>query len=61
MVSARRGLCHRVACFGPGPIEDKAEAPVVFSKVGEGFLGYTGDVNAEEETTVVVLAMLGLL
>ncbi|RYP40846.1 hypothetical protein DL768_010567 [Monosporascus sp. mg162] len=47
--------------FDADPIVDKAQAPVAFLKVGEGYLGYTGDVNAEEETTVVVLAMLGLL
>ena len=46
--------------FGPESIPDKTQAPVVFSKVGEGHLGYTGDVNGEDETTMVVLAMLGL-
>lgn len=46
--------------FDADPIADKTQAPVVFLKVGKGYLGYTGDVNAEEETAVVVLAMLRL-
>ncbi|KAI1321701.1 hypothetical protein F5Y16DRAFT_416735 [Xylariaceae sp. FL0255] len=37
------------------------EAAVVFTKVGNGKLGYVGDVNGEKGSEVVVLAMLGLL
>ncbi|KAJ2896267.1 hypothetical protein MKZ38_005721 [Zalerion maritima] len=47
--------------FGGAQIEDKTQAPVVFLKVGEGWLGYTGDVNAEDGTTAVVLGMFRLL
>lgn len=36
------------------------EAPVVRARVGKGYLGYLGDVNAEEESTAVVLTLLGL-
>jgi hypothetical protein len=35
-----------------------SETPVTYTRVGSGFLGYIGDVNAEEETTGVSLAML---
>lgn len=37
------------------------ETAVAFVKVGYGRLGYIGDVNGEEESTPVVLAMCGLL
>ncbi|KAI9781790.1 MAG: hypothetical protein M1816_002180 [Peltula sp. TS41687] len=40
---------------------DLRQAPVAFTKVGEGFLGYIGDVNSMEETTSVVLAMFDLI
>lgn len=36
-----------------------AQAPVLFTSVGSGYLGYIGDVNAEEETTSVILTMCG--
>lgn len=44
--------------FGPVPVE--AQTAVAFAKVGSGHLGYTGDVNNEEGTTLAVLAMMGL-
>ncbi|KAJ7600765.1 hypothetical protein C8J56DRAFT_847383 [Mycena floridula] len=37
------------------------ETPVLQVKIGDGYLGYIGDVNAEQESTNVILAMLGLL
>lgn len=37
------------------------EVPVAFTKVGKGMLGYVGDVNGEDGSEAVVLAMLGLL
>ncbi|KDQ08531.1 hypothetical protein BOTBODRAFT_191674 [Botryobasidium botryosum FD-172 SS1] len=46
--------------FAPEQITDFQEAPVVFAKVGKGYLGYNGDVNAEEGSTKVILAMMGL-
>lgn len=36
------------------------DTAVAFGKVGKGYLGYVGDVNAEDESTDVVLAMCGL-
>ncbi|KAG6861781.1 hypothetical protein C0995_012285 [Termitomyces sp. Mi166 len=45
----------------PLPFNDHAESPVVRRKIGEGYFGYVGDVDAEPETTNVVLAMFGLL
>ncbi|KJZ75101.1 hypothetical protein HIM_05587 [Hirsutella minnesotensis 3608] len=37
------------------------ETAVALAKVGEGKLGYVGDVNAEDGSNAVVLAMCGLL
>jgi len=37
------------------------EAAVTFVKVGQGSLGYIGDVNGEEASNTVVMAMCGLL
>ncbi|KAI1302028.1 hypothetical protein F5Y03DRAFT_362537 [Xylaria venustula] len=45
--------------FGPVPVE--AQTSVAFGKCGQGWLGYTGDVNHEEGTAEAVLAMMGLL
>lgn len=42
-------------------IPDKSETPVAFQIMGVGYVGYTGDVNAEEGTTAVVSAMFKLL
>jgi ribonuclease HI len=41
--------------------ETSNEAAVAFAKVGSGRLGYVGDVNGEEGSDAVVLAMCGLL
>ncbi|KAI8623570.1 hypothetical protein F5Y19DRAFT_468400 [Xylariaceae sp. FL1651] len=40
---------------------DRGEVAVAFTKVGNGKLGYVGDVNGEDGSEAVVLAMLGLL
>ena len=45
--------------FSPSPV-DLSEAPVVYTRVEKGYLGYIGDVNGEEESTNVILSMLGL-
>jgi hypothetical protein len=45
--------------FAPSPV-DLSEAPVVYTRVEQGFLGYIGDVNGEDESTNVILSMLGL-
>ncbi|KAI1419587.1 hypothetical protein F5Y12DRAFT_788949 [Xylaria sp. FL1777] len=37
------------------------EVAVAFTKVGNGMLGYVGDVNGEDGSEAVVLAMFGLL
>lgn len=47
--------------FSPSPIEDKSETPVALEQLGKGWLGYTGDVNSEEETARVVLGMFNLV
>lgn len=43
----------------PSPTSDK-QTPAAFAKVGEGRVGFVGDVNSQEETTVLLLAMCGL-
>ncbi|KAI2620014.1 hypothetical protein GGR54DRAFT_112056 [Hypoxylon sp. NC1633] len=47
--------------FAPTSAHVVGESPVVFASVGDGKLGYLGDVNAEEGSTTVVLVMCGLL
>ncbi|KAG7453095.1 uncharacterized protein BT62DRAFT_959370 [Guyanagaster necrorhizus] len=47
--------------FAATPIENLAEAPAAQTRVGNGYFGYLGDVNGEDLSTPVVLAMLGLL
>lgn len=44
----------------PGPGIDLLETSVAFAGVGNGWLGYVGDVNGEEGTSAVVLEMFGL-
>lgn len=46
--------------FGPRRATDRTETPAAFTKVGEGKVGYVGDVNNEDETTPMILGMCGL-
>ena len=46
--------------FGPRRVTDRTETPAAFTKVGEGKIGYVGDVNNEDETTPMILGMCGL-
>ncbi|KAL7930092.1 hypothetical protein V8C35DRAFT_314089 [Trichoderma chlorosporum] len=43
--------------FGPSPADIPGETAVALARIGDGRLGYIGDVNAEEESNAVVLAM----
>jgi hypothetical protein len=47
--------------FPPTSVNTVGETAVALAKVGIGKLGYVGDVNAEEGSNAVVLAMCGLL
>lgn len=44
----------------PKSAETKGEAPIALAQVGEGKLGYVGDVNGEQGSDAVILAMCGL-
>jgi hypothetical protein len=44
----------------PPTFVDQAQAAVVGTKIGDGYLFYTGDVNGEEGSDKVILALLGL-
>jgi hypothetical protein len=46
--------------FPPSTPVDLLNVPIAYTRVGNGFLGYVGDVNAEEGSTSVILAMLRL-
>lgn len=46
--------------FAPTSAHVVGEAAVALAKVGQGKLGYVGDVNAEEGSHAVVLAMCGI-
>ena len=45
--------------FPPGPVNQN-ETAVAFAPVGQGHVGYTGDVNMEVGTKLVVMRMFGL-
>ncbi|KAG6101667.1 hypothetical protein E4U31_003612 [Claviceps sp. LM219 group G6] len=47
--------------FAPTSAKAFGESPVTFASVGDGKLGYIGDVNAEQGSNAVTLAMCGLL
>lgn len=47
--------------FAPGSAFNPGEAAVALASVGQGKLGYMGDVNAEVESTTVLLGLCGLL
>jgi len=42
------------------PTVNLSNVPAAYTRIGDGFLGYIGDVNAEEGSTSVILAMLRL-
>ncbi|KAI0012996.1 hypothetical protein F4779DRAFT_614157 [Xylariaceae sp. FL0662B] len=43
-----------------GPVSVEAQTSVAFGKVGQGWLGWTGDIHNGDETAAAVLAMMGL-
>ncbi|KAL8914975.1 MAG: hypothetical protein Q9172_006980 [Xanthocarpia lactea] len=45
--------------FPPSPV-DQEETPAVFSKHGSGWIGYIGDVNNEQGSRALVMALLDL-
>ncbi|KAK8135583.1 hypothetical protein PG984_003523 [Apiospora sp. TS-2023a] len=47
--------------FPPDRIANQAQTPVAFSRVGDGHVGYTGDVNQESGTNMVLLRMFNLV
>ncbi|KAF2127607.1 hypothetical protein P153DRAFT_52310 [Dothidotthia symphoricarpi CBS 119687] len=46
--------------FSPERIQDLQQTPIALTNIGSGKLGYVGDVNGEEESDEVILAMCGL-
>ncbi|KAI1786100.1 TPR-like protein [Ganoderma leucocontextum] len=48
--------------FAPEPITDERaeESPAVLARVGEGHLGYVGDVNGEQGSTRLIFEMCGV-
>lgn len=45
--------------FAPADV-DQSQAATVGARIGNGFLAYVGDVNGEEESDAVILALCGL-
>lgn len=44
--------------FAPTPVDTSSgEAPAAFARFGQGYVGYIGDVNAEEASSVLTAAM----
>lgn len=59
MVPTNRLVTNGVSCF-PFRASPRLEAnSVALAKIGNGKLGYVGDVNGEEGSDAVVLAMCG--
>jgi hypothetical protein len=46
--------------FPSEPVTDQMQTPIALTNIGKGRLGYVGDVNGEEDSDTVVLAMCGL-
>lgn len=46
--------------FAPDQVDDHSQTPAAFGPAGRGKVGYLGDVNAEDGTTNVLLAMCGV-
>jgi hypothetical protein len=46
--------------FQSEPVTDQERTPIALTNIGKGKLGYVGDVNGEEGSDAVVLAMCGL-
>ncbi|KAK8066177.1 hypothetical protein PG997_012924 [Apiospora hydei] len=46
--------------FPPDRVTNHSQTPVAFTRAGEGFVGYTGDVNQERGTNLVLLRMFNL-
>ncbi|KAI9065683.1 TPR-like protein [Trametes sanguinea] len=53
---------HAVYVVGPdGWVgRDEDESPAVFARVGQGYLGYVGDVNGEQQSIRLLIEMLGV-
>ncbi|OSD02331.1 hypothetical protein PYCCODRAFT_1411269 [Trametes coccinea BRFM310] len=53
---------HAVYIAGPdGWVgRDEDESPAVFARVGNGYLGYVGDVNGEQQSIRLLIEMLGV-
>jgi len=46
--------------FAPVPVDNRHESPMILAQFGDGYLGWVGDVNAEKDSTHVVVAMCNL-
>ncbi|KAH7002680.1 hypothetical protein B0J12DRAFT_692532 [Macrophomina phaseolina] len=51
---------HHSALYLTDEFICRSQTPIAWASVGRGQVGYVGDVNAQEETTEVILAMCGL-
>lgn len=49
------------AVFAPTSVGDRTQTPAALASVGEGWVGYLGDVNNEEDTTLVALSICKFL
>ena len=54
--------CIQSHVFAPDRLtgEQAEESPAVLARVGQGYLGYVGDVNAEQGSTRLILEMCGV-
>ncbi|KAF4311390.1 hypothetical protein GTA08_BOTSDO13129 [Botryosphaeria dothidea] len=48
------------AIYVSDEVAPRRQTPAAWAKVGKGWIGYIGDVNGEEATDLIILAMCGL-
>jgi len=61
LYSPAKGAVVQSMVFAPTKVDAEVDGDgAAFERVGKGYVGYVGDVNGEEGTTWVVLAMANL-
>jgi hypothetical protein len=55
-----KNVSRNAALYHPLEDHNRTETSVAFAAVGKGRLGYVGDVNGEEGTNAIIVAMCGL-
>ncbi|KAF7981539.1 hypothetical protein HWV62_33129 [Athelia sp. TMB] len=54
------GVAERDMVYTPADDLETYEVPVAYTQIGSGHVGYSGDVNGEDDTTNIVISLLGV-